>query len=61
MYVEGKEEVKKCLFDRVATLLTCLQSNRIGDGGVVALARALEHNRSITVVNIRVCEERGDI
>ena len=58
-YVEvgGREqggEMFKCWL-----ILTCIESNLIGEGGVVALARALEHNSSITTFDVGVCGIRS--
>ena len=38
--------------------LTCMQNNDIGEGGAVALARALEYNSSITTLCLEVCGRR---
>ena len=37
-----------------ALILTCVQSNWMGEGGGLALAKALEHNNSITTLDLRV-------
>ena len=36
-----------------------MQDNLIGEEGAVALARALEHNSSITTLEVGVCEGRS--
>ena len=47
-------------------ILTCRQENKIGEGGVEALSRAVEHNSSLIMLSIGVSgdmrqgEERGD-
>ena len=38
-----------------------VQDNGIGEGGAVALARALELNVSVTVLNLRVCGGEGGV
>ena len=42
-------------FEKICRLtLTCMQDNEVGEGGAVALARALEHNFSITTLGLEV-------
>ena len=52
---------------RSCLILTYVQANRIGEGGSMALARALEHNSSINTLDLGVCDgrkrrgSRGDV
>ena len=43
---------------RRCVILTDIKDNAIGEGGAVALARALELNNSITTLDLQVCGER---
>ena len=40
----------------LCVILTYMQYNAMGKGAGVELARALEHNSSLTALGLRVCE-----
>ena len=55
----GEEKRKAGGVRRHCSLIPLVQYCRVEEEGAMALARALEHNYSITALNLRVCVEEG--